>query len=703
MQAGMEESFSKWMDEKGLRWMQAVKDTCMSELHQSIQTRSLTFEQDVTNLSAVQSSQSGRLATIEDFMPRLQTGLDDVRNQTASLAPGFDKLQHDQHYVHDQVQKLVVEMGGLQAEFCRQTKQVERDQQQMEIALTQRVSQAVLQDVTRIVDSLRNKTESDAITRQKYVDKVQDQTNQAMAQIHQADLDRHRAMQLKATKVRARHDAEILYLKLMAEGKAKDMMQRLDNIETTNNSLKAELEGQSEKVDLVANELNERIERANESTKADLRTEFGSSQERYHMQITDGTAVTIQAIEDRLRCLEHAKGATESDLEERIAEQLQSFKLETAQKMGHMENMCHRKVTTLAKETERQLEELRPLVPTTEALSGKIHALQKTAEEQAQELELIKAQSQAYILQAGEIKELRADGRLLEERLMAPLAKAEKAEHLTQETLLNQSNRIRRLETTLNDLQNFSAKTSNPETLLENRDAGSTENALLLQVTRKPPDDVPEAVQVQLDQTQKDIQLLRENLSGRHDEVTHSLESFKHQTSVQWISAEKRLADLATGMSAVKRDLHSKAAVVDPILRHLQDDVRKDASNAETLRAWIASQVSGWEALRDQSEKRALLGAQMEKLARQIDELERKLESQQRQHEIEVKQEVQGVESHWQDEINTRLSAVEGNVEALKRGTEAARERTESLSQDLNHSTNSKVGAEIWKVRSREW
>ncbi|KAK1656672.1 hypothetical protein BDP55DRAFT_678420 [Colletotrichum godetiae] len=110
----------------------------------------------------------------------------------------------------------------------------------MEITLTQKVSQAVLQDVTRMVDSLRNKTESDAITRQKYVDKVQDQTNQAMAQIHQADLDRHRAMQLKATKVRARHDAEILYLKLMAEGKAKDVMQRLDNIENTNNSLKAE-------------------------------------------------------------------------------------------------------------------------------------------------------------------------------------------------------------------------------------------------------------------------------------------------------------------------------------------------------------------------------------------------------------------------------------------------------------------------------
>ncbi|KAK1490362.1 hypothetical protein CABS01_17134, partial [Colletotrichum abscissum] len=290
MQAEMGESISKRIDEKGLLWVQAVRDTCMSEIHQSIRTNIFTVQQAVADLSAVQSSQSGRLATIEDLLPRLQTGLDDVRNQTASLASDYDKLQHDQHYLRGEVQKLVVEMGDLQAKFCHHAKQVEHNQQQREIALTQKVSEAVLQDITRMVDSLRNKTESDAITRQKYVDKVQDQTNQTMVQIHQAGLDRHRAMQLKATKVRARHDAEILYLRLMAEGKANEIIQRLDNIENTNDSLKAELEGQSEKVDLVANELNERIERANESTEADLRTEFGSSQEKYHMQITDGSA-----------------------------------------------------------------------------------------------------------------------------------------------------------------------------------------------------------------------------------------------------------------------------------------------------------------------------------------------------------------------------------------------------------------------------
>ncbi|KAI3528616.1 hypothetical protein CABS02_15065 [Colletotrichum abscissum] len=599
MQAEMEESIPKRIDEKGLLWMQAVRDTCMSEIHQSIRTNIFTVQQAVADLSAVQISQSGRLATIDDYLPRFQTGLDNVRNQIASLASNYDKLQHDQHYLHGEVQKLVVEMGDLQAKFCHHAKQVEHDQQQVEVVLTQKVSQAVLQDVTRMVDSLRNKTESDAIMWQKGVDKVQNQTNQTMAQIHQADLDRHKAMQLKATKVRARHDAEILYLKLIAEGKAKDLMQRLDNIENTNNSLKAELEGQSEKVDLVTNELNGRIERANESTKADLRTEFGSSQEKYHMQITDGSAVTMQAIEDRLRCLEHGKGATENDLEERIAEELQSFKQETAQKMRHMENMSHEKVTTLAKETERQLEGRQPLVPTTEALSGKVLELQKTIEERAKELEIIKSQSQACILQADEIKELRADGRLLEERLMAPLAKAKKAEHLIQETFLDHSNKIQRLEITVNELQNFSAKTSNPETLLENQDAESTENALLLQVTRKPPDDVSEGVQLQLDQTQKDIQLLRENLSGRHNEMTHSLESFKHQISVQWKSAEKRLANLVTDMSAVKRDLHNKAATDDPILRHLQDVVRKNGDTSETLRAQIASQASGWEELRD--------------------------------------------------------------------------------------------------------
>ncbi|KAK7433428.1 hypothetical protein Landi51_13945, partial [Colletotrichum acutatum] len=224
MQAEMGESISKRIDEKGLLWMKAVKDTCISKFHQSIQTKIPTFEQAVADLSAGQSSQSGRLATIEDHLPRLQTGLDDVRNQTASLASDYDKLQHDQHYLRGEVQKLVVEMGDLQAKFCRHAKQVEHDQQQVEVVLTQKVSQAVLQDVTRMVDSLRNKTESDAIMRQKDVDKVQDQTNQTMAQIHQAGLGRHRAMQLKATKVRARHDAEILYLKLMAEGKAKDMM-----------------------------------------------------------------------------------------------------------------------------------------------------------------------------------------------------------------------------------------------------------------------------------------------------------------------------------------------------------------------------------------------------------------------------------------------------------------------------------------------
>ncbi|KAK7433427.1 hypothetical protein Landi51_13946, partial [Colletotrichum acutatum] len=52
----------------------------------------------------------------------------------------------------------------------------------------------------------------------------------------------------------------------------------------------------------------------------------------------------------------------------------------------------------------------------------------------------------------------------------------------------------------------------------------------------------------------------------------------------------------------------------------------------------------------------------------------------------QVKQEVQGVESHWQDEINARLSTVEGNVKTLKRGTEAGHERTKSLSQDLSHA-----------------
>ncbi|KAK7433408.1 hypothetical protein Landi51_13965, partial [Colletotrichum acutatum] len=86
-------------------------------------------------------------------------------------------------------------------------------------------------------------------------------------------------------------------------------------------------------------------------------------------------------------------------------------------------------------------------------------------------------------------------------------------------------------------------------------------------------------------------------------------------------------------MSAVKRDLHSKAAAIDPILRHLQDVVRKDGDTSETLRAQIASQASGWEELRDQSEKRARLDAQTRKLARQVDDLERRLESQQRQNE----------------------------------------------------------------------
>ncbi|OHE98069.1 hypothetical protein CORC01_06583 [Colletotrichum orchidophilum] len=62
-------------------------------------------------------------------------------------------------------------------------------------------------------------------------------------------------MQPKAAKVRARHDAEIQYLKLMAEGKAKGIMERLDFVENTNSALEVGLEEQSGKLAHVTIEL----------------------------------------------------------------------------------------------------------------------------------------------------------------------------------------------------------------------------------------------------------------------------------------------------------------------------------------------------------------------------------------------------------------------------------------------------------------